>query len=166
MLIDTFRRTLLFGILCLVQALVFNHIHLFDCATPLLYVYFVLLFPRNFPKWAILVWSFIMGLVIDTFSNTPGVAAASMTFLGLIQPYLMIPFTPRDSPDDLVPSMKTLGLTKFIYFAVIAVFIYCLLFFTLEAFNFFNWLQWLENILASTVLTSVLILVIENVRRK
>jgi rod shape-determining protein MreD len=107
-----------------------------------------------------------MGLVIDTFSNTPGVAAASMTFLGLIQPYLMIPFTPRDSPDDLVPSMKTLGLTKFIYFAVIAVFIYCLLFFTLEAFNFFNWLQWLENILASTVLTSVLILVIENVRRK
>lgn len=42
-----------------------------------------------------------MGLCIDVFANTPGVAAASMTFIGLLQPYLFELFVPRDSADDL-----------------------------------------------------------------
>ena len=40
MAIDLIKRITLFVSLCLVQALVLNQIHLFDCATPLLYVYF------------------------------------------------------------------------------------------------------------------------------
>jgi hypothetical protein len=45
------------------------------------------------------------------------------------------------------------------------VLIYCLAYFTLETFNFFNWIQWLMSIGGSTILTVVLILVIENIRR-
>ena len=44
--IDFFKRLLLFLALLLVQVLVLNNIHLFDCATPLLYVYFVVSFQR------------------------------------------------------------------------------------------------------------------------
>ena len=84
--IEVIRHFFTFLILCLVQALVLNHINLLGCATPLLYVYFIMLFRRNFPKWAILLWSFFIGLCLDVFSNTPGVAAASSTFLGLLQP--------------------------------------------------------------------------------
>ena len=54
MMLDTLRRLSVFIILCLAQALVLNRIHLFDCAIPLLYVYFAIIFPRNYPKWAIL----------------------------------------------------------------------------------------------------------------
>ena len=151
--IDLLRSILLFAVLLIVQALVLNHIHLFDCATPLLYVYLALLFRRNYP-------------CVDVFSNTPGVGAASMTFLGLIQPYLLALFVPRDSPDDLAPSMRSLGVTKFIYYTIISVFIYCIVFFTLETFNFFNWMQWLLCIGGSTVITVVLILVIENLRKR
>ena len=57
--IDFLKRLLLFVVLLLVQVLVLNHIHLFDYATPLLYIYFVISFNRNYPKWAILVWSFL-----------------------------------------------------------------------------------------------------------
>ena len=44
--------------------------------------------------------------------------------------------------------------------------IYCLAFFSLEAFNFYNWVQWLSSIGGSALLTIILILVIENFRSK
>ena len=38
MSIDLIKRLGIFVVLVLVQGLVFNHIHLFNCATPLLYI--------------------------------------------------------------------------------------------------------------------------------
>ena len=113
MKIEIIRQVFTFVILCIVQVLVLNHINLFGCATPLLYVYFVMSFRRGYPRWAIMLWSFCLGLCIDVFSDTPGVAASSATFLGFV----------------------------------------------------FNWLQWAKNIGGSTVLTVLLILVVENARK-
>lgn len=166
MSLSVIRHFFTFIILCVVQALVLNHINLFGCATPLLYVYFILLFRRGFPKWAVLLWSFMLGLCIDIFSNTPGVAAASTTLLGLLQPYLLNVFIPRDSVEDLMPSIKTLGMARYLYYTVICVLIYNVLFFSIESFNFFNWLQWLKNIGGSTALTVVLLLAVESVRKR
>ncbi|MBO4827439.1 MAG: rod shape-determining protein MreD [Prevotella sp.] len=161
---DIIKRILLFAVLCVVQALVLNHIHLFGCATPLLYIWFIMLFRRNTQPWIILVSSFLLGLCIDTFSNTPGVAAGSATFLAAMQPYILGLFIQRDSPDDLEPGIKSLGFSSFFLYALICSLVYCLLFFTLETFNFFNWLQWVECVGGSTLITLVLILVIDNLR--
>ncbi|CCY66233.1 rod shape-determining protein MreD [Prevotella sp. CAG:1124] len=166
MKIEVIRHFFTFIILCIVQILVLNHIELFGCATPFLYVYFIMLFRRGFPRWAVLLWSFFLGIFIDMFSNTPGVAASSATFIGLLQPYLLNLFAPRDSSDDMMPTMKSLGVARYVYYTIICVFIFNLLFFTVEMFSFFNWLQWALNICGSTVLTVVLILVIENVRKR
>ena len=57
MAIDTLRRALHFVALCLAQALVFNHVHVMGYATVLLYVYFVVIIPRGYPRWATLLWS-------------------------------------------------------------------------------------------------------------
>lgn len=165
MSIDLMKRLATFVILALVQGLVFNHIHLFNCATPLIYIILALHFRRNHPRWAVLLWCFMLGLCIDVFANTPGVAAASMTVLGLIQPYLLELFIPRDSADDLQPSARTLGVTSYFWYVTMMVLIYNLLFFTIETFNFFNWIQWLECIGGSSVITLVLILAIENFRK-
>lgn len=166
MKIDIIEHLAAFIVLCLVQVLVLNHINLFGCATPILYVYFILAFRRGFPKWAVLLWSFMLGLCIDMFSNTPGVAASSCTIAGLLQPYLLNLFVTRDSPDDLKPCIAGLGLGKFLWYTLIGVFVYNVLFFTTEAFNFFNWQQWLLDIGGSTALTVVIIAVIDNLRRK
>ena len=165
MSIDQVKRIALFVVLLVVQGLVLNHIHLFDCATPLLYIILVLHFRRNQSRWSALLWSFAMGLCVDVFANTPGVAAASMTLMGLVQPYLFELFVPRDSAEDLLPSPRTIGVTAYFWYAFIMVFAYCLVFFTLETFNFFNWLQWLECIGGSTLLTYVLVMVLENFRK-
>lgn len=160
------KGVLLFAILLLAQVLVLNHIHLFDCATPLLYVYVVLLFRRNYPRWGILLVSFLLGLLVDIFSNTPGVAAASMTFLGFLQPYVFAMFLNRDSDEDLQPSMENFGFASFFYYAAILVVVYCAIFFTIETFSFFNGLLWLECVGGSAMLTILLILAIENSRKR
>ena len=165
MSIDLMKRLGIFVVLVLVQGLVFNHIHLFNCATPLLYIIMVLHFRRNHPRWAVLLWCFMMGLCIDVFANTPGVAAASMTLVGLLQPYLFELFVPRDSADDLEPAVRTIGMGSYFLYVLIIVLVYNLLFFTLETFNFFNWMQWLMCIGGSTVITMVMVMAIEGFRK-
>ena len=44
--------------------------------------------------------------------------------------------------------------------------IYCLLFFILEAFNFFDWQLWILRAVCSAVLTLLLMLAIESVRSR
>ena len=163
---EILKRLLAFVLLCLVQALILNRIRLFGFATPLLPVYFVITFHRGYPKWAILIWSFLLGLCLDSFSNTPGVAAASMTLVALLQPYLLEPFVPRDSTDDLKVSVRSLGWGKFASLSFLLVVIYVAVFFTLEAFSFYNWQQWLMCIGGRTAMTYLFILVIENLRSK
>ena len=162
---EAIRRFFLFAGLLLVQVLVLNRIQLFHCATPLLYVYFAVIFPLGYPRWAALLWGFVMGLAVDVFFNTPGVAAASMTLVALLQPYLLPLFLPRDAEEQMATSAATLCWGKFMTLATILVLIYCIVFFSLEAFTFFNWLHWLECVGGSALLTLVLIATLETLRK-
>jgi rod shape-determining protein MreD len=166
MAIDVLKRCALFLTLVLAQALVFGRIQLFGCAIPLIYTYFVITFRRNLPHWASLLSSFCMGLTIDMFSNTPGMASASLTLIGALQPYLLELFLPRDAEENIKSSAATLGWPKFSTFTIILVFIYCLVFFSIEALSFFNWLLWLESVVGSAVLTIALILTLDSLRKK
>jgi len=163
---DVLKRIALFFTLLLAQVIVLGRIQLFYCATPLLYVYYVLLIPRNYPKWAALLSSFALGLAVDVFANMPGVAAASMTLLAVIQPYYLELFVPRDAIEDLSPTMTNIGPTKYFYYAVPQVLLYCLVFFTLDMFSFSNILQWLLCIVGSSTLTLLLIFTFETAKRK
>ena len=156
----------MFVALLVAQVLILNHVHFLGVGTPLLYVYFAITFRRNFPKWLVLVSCFMLGLMVDIFSNTPGLASSVMTLVGLAQCYLLELIVPRDSAEELDASMKTLGFSKFITLSALLTVLYCLLFFALEAFNFFNVLLWLARSFVSAALTLVLILAVESVRSR
>ena len=166
MAIELLNRLIMFVALWLAQVLILNRIHLFDVATPLLYVFFVITFRRSSPKWQILLWCFALGLLIDVFSNTPGLASGSLTLIAVIQPYLLELFVPRDSAENLEVSISTLGIGKFMIFSAVLLVVYCLAFFALEAFSFFNWQYWLACAGASSLLTFALMMAIESVRAK
>lgn len=163
---DSLKRIALFLVFVLAQALVLGGIHLFNCATPLLYVYFVLMFPRNYPKWALLLWSFTMGLLIDVLFNTPGLAAASLTLIAVIQPYLLEAFTTQDSAENLEPTLDTLGWEKYAIYAATLVLLFCTVIYSLEMFSFFNLLHWAMCIIGSTLITLVFIFTFEIARSK
>ena len=160
------NRLIMFVVLLLVQVLVLNHVWLLNVATPLLYVYFAITIPRNTEKGEVLVWCFLLGLLIDIFSNTPGLAAGSLTLIGMVQTYLVELFVPRDSAENLQVSAATLGWGKFSTLSGMLILLYCLVFFILEAFNFFDWQLWLLRTLCSAALSLVMMLAIESIRSK
>ena len=165
MTIDFLRRLFVCIIVCLLQVLVFNRIFLFDVAMPLMVVYFIIAMPRGYPRWGTLLWSFFLGLTVNMFRNTPGVTAAALTIVGMVQPYLIELFLPRDAEPDIKSSARSLGVWHFLSLAAILVVIFSLVFFALEAFTFGAWLWCLECAGASALLTIALIMAFETVRK-
>lgn len=154
-------------VLFLLQVFVFNHVHIFGYATPMPYLYFLLILPSNTPHWLYVLLGFILGLLIDLFTNTPGIAAASLCLIGLLTPYLLTAFSPKDRDEEAFePSHKSMEWTSFIHYVLVASLIHCLTFFTLEAFSFFDWQVLLINIAGSTLLTMLFIVAMELVRKK
>jgi rod shape-determining protein MreD len=165
MTIDLLKRLGWFMVFLFVQVMVLGRIHLFGVATALLYVYFILQTTPNYPKWGSLLWAFFLGLFIDIFSNTPGLAAASLTAVAAVQPYWLKIFLTQDASDHFVPSFRTLGPVKYIHYSLPLVLLFCLLLFTLEQFSFFQAGYWLGCILGSTLLTMALILTFETAKK-
>lgn len=155
-----------FVLLLLLQALVFNHVHIFGYATPMPYIYLLLILPSNTSRWVYVLLGFVLGLCVDLFANTPGMAAGAMCFLGLIVPLLLKVFSPSDNDDSFEPSHKVMEWGPFIRYTFICVLIYCILFFVFEAFSFFDWLILLLNIVGSTLLTTLVIVAMELIRKK
>ena len=152
--------------LLLLQALVFNHVHILGFATPMPYVYFLLIMPSNTPRWLYVLLGFVLGLCVDIFTNTPGMAAGALCLLGLINPLLLKVFSPSDNNDSFEPSHKTMEWGAFVRYVFFTVSIYCVVFFIFEAFSFFDWLILLINIVGSTLLTTLFIVAMELIRGK
>lgn len=165
MSIDLIRRIGLMIFFTLVQVLILNHIHLFNVATPLVYVYFVLLFPRDQKRWLSILLAFSFGLILDSFSNTPGETAFALTLIAFLQPYILCSYLERDDSESFSPSMANMGFMKYSTYVLLLTFVFCFTLFSLEAFSFFNWTQWLLCILGSWMVTSFIIIAIDSVRK-
>ena len=163
---ELIRLPLLFVTLLALQVFVLNHFQLFGCAMPMFYIYFVITMKNGMAKWAKMIWAFSLGLLLDTFSNTPGVTAAAMTLAAMTQPYLLDLFMIREGEDDLIPSMSTIGTKPFINYTLVLVTIFCTTYYTLEMFSFVNILQWLACVIGSSIITILLILAFDSLKRK
>lgn len=109
---------------------------------------------------------FLLGLGVDMFTNTPGMAAGAMCLLGLVTPWLLKMFAPNDGNDVFEPSRKVMEWSSFVKYTLFSVLVYCLAFFMLEAFSFFDWQILLINILGSTLLTTLFVIAMEAIRSK
>lgn len=151
--------------LVLLQVLILNNVHILGLATPFLYVYFILKFDTGTSRNELMLWGFCLGLTIDIFSNTPGMNAAATVMLAFVRPLLLTLFTPRDNPDSLVPSFKSMGVSSFLKYLIICVFVHHFVLLTLEFFSFTSIPLLLLRVVASTILTVTCIMAVEGVRK-
>ena len=149
MINNILRGLIYFVVLVLVQVLVLNNIHFLRIATPFLYLYFILKLPVGISSIYTVFFSFLMGLIIDTFSNTPGMHAAACTFVGFIRLWLIQLFMGKELPEDMIPSYKTFGYVGFLRYALIFVVIHHIALFAVESLTFFDPLFLVVRILAS-----------------
>ena len=151
--------------LVLLQVLILNNIHILGFATPFLYVYFILKFASGTSRNELMLWGFAIGLAVDVFSNTPGMNAAATTLLAFARPLFLRLFTPRDLLDSIVPSIKTMGVSPFLKFVVLSVFVHHLVLLSIEFFSFTSLPLLLLRVVACTLLTLTCIMAIEGIRR-
>lgn len=151
-------------ILLLFQILVCNQVHWFGYATPVIYVYMLCIQPLNTSRSAWLLWGFVVGLLADFFSETPGLGTASMVFTSFFAPMLLHLFTPKDSIEDMVPGFRTLGVWNYTWYVVLLVALHQAVFLLLEFLSFFNVKEMLYTYLGSTTLTVLFILALEKMR--
>lgn len=151
-----------FVLLVLAQVLLLNNIHFFSLATPFLYIYFILKLPiRTSYSWVVFL-SFLIGLIIDWLSMTGGLHAASATLIGLVRGSLISLYSNEDVPEEASPSVRTFGGGSFFKFVCLFVLIHHLALFTIESFTFFDPVYLLMRIVSSSVLTILLIYILES----
>lgn len=164
MILRQLLRLFQFLLLAILQILVFNSIHLFGVATPLVYVAFMLYFPLNSSRTGTILWAFCMGLCMDIFTNQPGVAAASMTFLGLIQPAILQLMAPKEAVEDMVPNYHTMGRWNHVRYILLLCVLYCIVFFAIESFSYYDLHHLLLTMGSSTLFTFIVVLLLETFR--
>lgn len=151
----------------LAQVIVFNHLCLFGVAVPLVFIYFILCLPIGLSVNWIMTWSFLIGLTIDIFSDTPGMNALSCTLAGLLRhPVLKLYLQRDDNLVDKEPSIAALGPATYIKYALTMTLLYCTMFFIIESMTFHDILLMLARIGASTLLTSLIITGLGSIRHK
>ncbi len=165
MITDTLYKIFWFIGLVLLQVLILNHIHILGIATPFLYIYFIIKLSSGVSRNVVMLWAFLLGIIIDIFSNTPGMNAAACVFLAFVRPTLLRLFTPRDLLDSIVPSLKSLGFSSFFKYTIVCVVVQLTVLLTIEFFSFSSLWMLLLRIIACSVLTIACILAVEGVRR-
>ncbi len=156
-----------FIILVLAQVFVFDKINLGGYLDPYIYLMFILLLPFETPQWLVLISSFAIGLAIDLFTGSLGVHAAASTFTAFVRPAVVQNLFPKpDKSSVFLPGINDMGIAPFLLYTLILVFIQNLILFSLEAFRFSETGSVLLRTLLSTILTSVLIVMLDLVFKK
>ena len=165
MIITYLHRLGWFVGLILLQVFILNNISIAGFATPFLYIYFILKFDSGVSRNELMLWAFAIGLVIDIFSDTPGMNAAATVALAFFRPYVLHLFTPRDLLDSIVPSFKNLGTLPFFKYVFVCVMLHSFILLTIELFSFYDIGFLLLRIVSCALLTLLCIMAIESIRK-
>ncbi len=158
------RYALLFLLLIPAQAIVFNHIILFNVAVPLVFLYLLISLPVTLGTNKSTMLGFLAGMALDVFCDTPGVNALCCTILAFARKPIFHLYVSMD--DDLAsrsPSSHSMGLAAYLKFMLTMVALYCAMMFTIEAFQFFNFRLLVLRIVASTAYTFLLLYAIDSI---
>lgn len=147
------------------QVLMLNHLQISGYGTPIIIACMVLYMPLGSLKAGVLLWGFCTGMIVDIFSNTPGVASGAMTFAALIQPPLLKLMAPRDAAEDIVPTMQTMGTWNYVRYTMIIFMIHHLVYYGLESFSLYHMTDVIILMLTSWVSSVLLALLLETFRK-
>lgn len=152
----------LFLVCVLTQALIFNRIVLFHVAIPVIFIYFIIRLPINLKLPYLFTFSFLLGLIVDIFSDTPGVNALACTLIAALKSPVYYAYIPKDDTTSrLTPTVAALGIWEYCKYLVTFVVIYCFFAFTIEYFSFADVKTIVVLTAASSLFTFIVLLAID-----
>lgn len=150
----------------LMQVLLVNNLHFMGVVNPCIYILFLIALPAEVNKLWQLVIGFATGLVLDIFCNSMGVHTLACTTLMFARPYLIGWLVQEDERLVGTITADSLGWETFIKYVVFFTIGHHAMVFLLSAFTFHAFWLTLIQIVASSLLTILLILGWEMVRKK
>ncbi len=137
--------------LVLTQVLILNHIQFSGFVNPYIYILFVLLLPLSTPRYAVLIFAFLMGISIDIFSNSLGIHSFATVFIGYIRPLVIRVISSREEDMSDYPGLMQNGIVWFLSYVSIMVLVHHTILFYLEVFTFANFFSTLMRVFFSSV---------------
>ncbi len=152
-------------LLVAVQVMVLNHIHLMGYAMPLITPLMLLYLPVNEGRTVTLIRMFLLGLAVDLLSGTPGQSSFSLTLAAMFRPLSLRLTMPKEHVEDMMPTRYNMGRWGHFVFLTMLTIIHHTAYFLLEAMNYFASLHLLLALLSSIVLSMVVMMSCEMLRR-
>lgn len=147
------------------QVLLFDHLHIGSWGLVMMYILFLINLPARIPRWAEMIIGFMVGMMMDVWHASIGIHIAACVALTFVRP-LLLNNTVQDVErikDNL--SSQNIGRAEYIKCAVILIVLHHFIVFSLETWNIQFWWMVLLQTLISSVMTLVIILGYEYLKR-
>lgn len=155
LLVNVFRFVLLLA----VQIIIFNNMNFLGYISPFPYLLFIILYPVNGNKFGLLIASFLLGLIMDMFSNSGGIHTTACLILAYFRPFIF-KFSFGLSYEYQTVKLNDVLTPERFSFILLSVVIHHFTLFILEAFQFSFILDILLKTLLSTVFTLLICITI------
>ncbi|MBD5172981.1 MAG: rod shape-determining protein MreD [Bacteroidales bacterium] len=158
-----FQNLLITFFLILVQVLICNHIMLFNIATAFVCIYVIVRLQMDLNTNWLLTWGFLTGLLVDIFSDSPGVFSLACTILAMVKRPCLYAYVPKDDrTKNVTPSLSELGFGVYGKYLFSMSFIFSLLIFVIEYLNFADVKDIVLMSLGSAVFTFMILLGVDS----
>jgi rod shape-determining protein MreD len=149
-----------FVVLVLLQVFLLKNISLYNLSVPYLYILFILLLPFEIPNLLLFLLSFLLGLTIDAFYDTPGLHAAACVLLAFVRVLFISITVQKDGFDnEPEPTLGNMGFRWFFTYAAVLILFHHFFLFNLEVFRLYELQYTLLRFLSSSVFTLFLVLI-------
>ena len=149
-----------FVVLVLLQAFLLKNISLYNLSVPYLYILFILLLPFETPNLLLFLLSFVLGITIDAFYDTPGLHAAACVVLAFVRVLFISITVQKDGFDnEPEPTLGNMGFRWFFTYAAVLILFHHFFLLNLEVFRLSELQYTLLRFLSSSVFTLFLVLI-------
>ncbi|MFC0515618.1 rod shape-determining protein MreD [Mucilaginibacter angelicae] len=149
-----------FMVLVFMQVFLLKNITFYNLATPYFYILFILLLPFEVPNPLLFLLSFLIGLTIDAFYDTPGLHASACVVLALVRVLFISITVQKDGFDnEPEPTLSIMGFRWFFTYVLILTLFHHFFLLNLEVFSFSEIQYTLSRVVLSSLFTVFLILI-------
>ncbi len=163
---EIIQYTLWFLLYMALQILVMRNLVLFDYAFCFVYIAGVILLPTEANRTLLLLLGFATGIIVDVFYNTLGLHAAATLLAVYLRPLLIKLMFESKGTERTDISIQSLGVGSYISYIFLLVLIHHSALFFIEMSHFGMVLYTLLRIIASSLFTTLVILLIQLFSRR
>jgi hypothetical protein len=143
--------------LVLAQVLIFNQVQFSGFFNPYVYLLFIILLPLSTPRYLVMILAFLLGLIIDIFSNSLGVHSAATVFVAYARPLVIRVISNREDDKSDYPGLHQNKLIWFLNYVLIMVLIHHAVLFYIEVFTFANFFNTFYRVILSSLFSIIII---------